>query len=121
MFTAELYAIKLAWLRLQQEREQNTFVICSDSLSALQSLQSNQNGILHNPLVAEFLHTYNAIRGRQFTFLWIPSHVGVHGNELADTLAKFPLHRDVIVDVKLPFRDLRPFVTSYVTGLWRSD
>ena len=23
--------------------------------------------------------------------------------------------------VKLPFRDLRPLVTSYVTGLWRSD
>ena len=64
---------------------------------------------------------YNAIRGRQLTFLWIPSHVGIHGNELADTLAKFALHRDVIVDVKLPFRDLRPLVTSYVTGLWRSD
>ena len=118
MFTAELYAIKLALLRLQQVREQNTFVICSDSLSALKSLQ---NGLLHNPLVAEVLHVYNAIRGRQLAFLWIPSHVGIHGNELADTLAKFALHRDVIVDVKLPFRDLRPLVTSYVTGLWRSD
>ena len=50
----------------------------------------------------------------------IPSHVGIHENELADTLAKFALHRDVIVDVKLPFRDLRPLLVN-VTGLWRSD
>ena len=84
-------------------REQNTFVLCSDSLSALKSLQ---NGLPHNPLVAEVLYVYNTIRGRQLTFLWIPSHVGIHGNELADTLAKFALHRDVIVDVNLPFRDL---------------
>ena len=61
LFTAELYAIKLDLLRFQQVREQNTFVICSDSLSALQSLQ---NGLLHNPLVAEVLYVYNAIRGR---------------------------------------------------------
>ena len=60
------YAIKLALLRLQQVREQNTFVICSDSLSALKSLQ---NGLLHNPLLAEVLYVYNAIRGRQLTFL----------------------------------------------------
>ena len=101
MFTEELYAIKLALLRLQQVREQNTFVICSDSLSALQYLQ---NGIIHNPLVPEvLLYTYNAIRGRHLTFFWIPSHVGIHGNELADTLAKFALHREVDVNVKLPF------------------
>ena len=116
MFTAELYAIKLALLRLQQVREQNTFVICSDSLSALKSLQ---NGLLHNPLVAEVLYVYNAIRGRQLAFLWIPSHVGIHGNELAVTLAKFALHRDVIVDVKLPFRDLRPLVTLCCGALTR--
>ena len=83
--------------------------------------QTSFASLLHNQLVAEVLHVYNAIRGRQLAFLWIPSHVGIHGNELADTLAKFALHRDVIVDVKLPFRDLRPLVTSYVTGLWRSD
>ena len=118
MFTAELYAIKLALLRLQQVREQNTFVICSDSLSALKSLQ---NGLLHNPLVAEVLYMYNAIRGRQLTFLWIPSHVGMHGNELADTLAKFALHRDVIVDVKLPFRDLRKMDIVYKGGEWISS
>ena len=66
VFTAELYAIKLASLRLQQVQEQNTFVICSDSLSALKSLQ---NGLLHNPLVAEVLYVYNATHGRQLTFL----------------------------------------------------
>ena len=115
VFTAELYAIKLALLRIQQMREQNTFVICSDIPSALQSLQNN---MLHNQLVAEVLPKYNAIRGRQLTFLWIPSHVGIHGNELADTLAKFALHRDVIVDVKLPFEtcDLSLRLTSLGCG-----
>ena len=83
----------------------------NNSLSALKSLH---NGLLHNPLVAEVLYVYNAIRGHQLTFLWIPSHVGIHGNELADTLAKFSLHHDVNVDVKLPFEtcDLSLHLTS---------
>ena len=55
-------------------------------------LRSNlsQNGLLHNPLVVEVLYVYNAIRDRQLTFLWIASHVRirVHGNELAESLAK---------------------------------
>ena len=119
MFTADLYAFKLALLCLQQVRqEHNTFVLCSDSLSALKSLQS---GLCHNPLVAEVLYVYNAMRGRQLTFLSIPSHVGIHGNELADMLPKSALHRDVIVDVKLPFRDLRPLVTHLTSLSWRSD
>ena len=37
---------------VQQKRELNTFVTCSDSLYALQSLQ---NGFLHNSLVVEVL------------------------------------------------------------------
>ena len=32
-------------------------------------------------------------------------------------LAKLALHRDVIVDIKLLFRDLRPLVMSYVIKL----
>ena len=86
-------------------------------LSALKSLQ---NGLLHNPLVAEVLYVYNATRGSQLTFLWIPS-CGYTRKRVTDTLAKFALYRDVIVDVKFSFRDLRPLVTSYVTELWRSD
>ena len=84
-------------------------------------LQYLQNGLLHNPLVAEVLYVYNAVRGRQLTFLWILSHVNTQRNNLADKFAKFALHRDVIVDVKLLFRDFRPLVTSYVTGMLRSD
>ena len=118
VFTAELYAKKLALLRIKKVPEQNTFVLCSDLLYALQSLQ---NGLLYKPLIAEVFYVYYAIHGHQLTFLWIPSQVGKHKNELADTLAKIALYCDVIVDLKLPFRDLRPLVTSYVTGLWRSD
>ena len=43
------------------------------------------------------------------------------GNGVADKFAKFAFHRDVFVDVKLPFRDLRSLVTSYVTRFLRHD
>jgi len=32
--------------------------------------------------------TFSTDRARQLPFQWVPSHVGIHGNETADLLAK---------------------------------
>lgn len=40
-------------------------------------------------------------------FYWIPSHVGIHENELVDTLAKTASNDNVATITELPFTDFR--------------
>ena len=67
-------------------RTHKYFTVYVDSLSAVQAIQ-NKN--FKNKNVRR---VYNALRGLptrvHITFIWTPAHVGVKGNEKADTLAK---------------------------------
>ena len=86
IFTAELYAIFLALSRISFH-DSDSFVIYSDPRSALQALGSLYT---HNPMVLEiqrFLCDLHA-RRKFVSFCWIPSHVGLSGNGMADVLAK---------------------------------
>ena len=71
-------------------------------------------------MIRDVLYEYNAVRGRRVAFLWVPSHCGIPGNELADVAAKNALQNDVH-DVLLPYTDYRPLVRAYVIDLWRQE
>ena len=109
VFSAELYAIKLALLTLRVYQDRSV-VIYSDSRSALQAVVKMGST---NKLIQE-IHELIAVLSRQqvkVLFCWIPSHVGIEGNELADAAAKHAaqsgtIHRhevsgpDVIAHIK---------------------
>ena len=88
VFTAELVAIHIA-LKWIKTNEAHKCVILSDSLSALQAIENisltSRPDLIHNIILQ-----INKLRqeGYQIEFAWIPSHVGIEGNEKADTLAK---------------------------------
>ena len=86
IFTAEALALKLAVQHIQSQTLQRTFIY-SDSLSCLQALK-NKN--LKHSIIREILHilTYLKEVGSQIEFCWIPSHIGIKGNEKADRIAK---------------------------------
>ena len=84
----ELVALAKA-LEHSLEYHNGPVVIHTDSLSAMQALQQStiKENIKLLSTVKYLLYTHKQ-RERQVTLNWIPSHIGIPGNEEADQLAK---------------------------------
>jgi hypothetical protein len=71
----------------QHPEEIIEILILSDSRSVIQAL--NSPGKTKHPVVHAIIHAAEALRsaGTKTALYWIPSHVGIDGNEVADRLA----------------------------------
>ena len=92
---AELYAVHRALEHLKQQRlEEKQVYIFIDSQAAIKRLQLNSltGG---QELVFKITQScfYLASKGISINFHWVPSHLGIYGNEIADKLAKKGLFR----------------------------
>jgi len=90
ILTCELIAIRqaLIWISKQTNGNKN-YTILSDSLSSIQAIQSGTSKA--RPDLIEQVRTILTVieaKGISVTLTWLPSHVGVIGNERADTAAK---------------------------------
>ncbi|GBM12396.1 hypothetical protein AVEN_160897-1, partial [Araneus ventricosus] len=87
VFTAELVAIFCALQEISPSSQRN-FIIYTDSMSALDTL-SHYDTQMH-PVGLEILSVSQFLRNKGFSiiFCWVPSHVGISGNEIADSIAK---------------------------------
>lgn len=83
VYTAETYAIYEALKIVLSSNQKNCSIIISDSLSALSSIS---NPYPKNELVQHIQKLISEIN-RPTSFMWVPSHVGIPGNEKADTIA----------------------------------
>ena len=100
IFTAEANAIEMA-LNATKKSKNNSFLILSDSLSCLTALMSSET---KNPIILKLKLKMHIIlsKGINISFLWIPSHVGIEGNEMADELVKVSLSNKNIKNLKIP-------------------
>ncbi|XP_043479897.1 uncharacterized protein LOC122509729 [Leptopilina heterotoma] len=110
VFTAECVALSDA-LDVALEHRSHSFLIFSDSLSALQSLKSSFLTIKTNPYIFEIKEKYvkffaNNSYNSFITFFWVPSHNGVRGNEEADFQAKSATEKDFLDILRIPYTDL---------------
>ena len=115
IFTAELTAIILAFDKIERSGKQKC-IVCVDSLSCLQTIE--QLNIDH-PLVLDIMNKYLEIRSlsKLVKFCWVPSHVGIQGNERADTAAKAALNEPLSF-MTLPFSDYKPYIKEYIRKKW---
>ena len=84
IFTCELYALYLAITYVSPVP--GKYLILTDSLSAITSLQSPHNSS-HN-LILKVANLIECLNQHEIVIQWVPSHTNITGNEKADHLAK---------------------------------
>lgn len=118
VFNAELEGILSAIKYIKKEKIYKS-VIYTDSLSAIQAIQSK---IFKNPNI---VHIFNLLRKlppkAHITFAWVPSHVGIPGNEKADELAKATLNEPITEDRQIVWSDLKSKVNMYLHKSWQTS
>ena len=108
IFTAEICAIDLA-LNIISKSKGKKFLIFSDSLSVLTSLCYKK---FENPLIIKLLSRLDLMSNhKEIVMCWIPSHIGVRGNERAESAAKATL--DLKPDnIRILCTDLKPKINK---------
>ncbi|GBM86575.1 hypothetical protein AVEN_16920-1 [Araneus ventricosus] len=115
VFTAELVVIFCALQEISPSSQRN-FILYTDSMSALETL-SHYDTQMH-PVGLEILSILQFLRKEDFSiiFCWVPSHVGISGNETADAIAKFA---SAVLPRALPYVDVKKFFVSHLFSLWQ--
>ena len=111
VFTAELVAI-LEAVKYALESPLKNYTICSDSMSALQSMR---NIYTENKIVIDILQK---IRHLKINFIWIPGHCSIKGNELADSLAKEALEIPTNLNYLASKNDLKTYIKFLNKKVW---
>ena len=119
IYTAELQAISHALEKIQ-DNPNPRFTILSDSLSCIQGIQ---NMYTQHPIVSKIQDQLVELYTKQklIKFCWIPSHVGITGNEEADRLAKMSISLPEISLHQIPTTDFKPTIKTEVRKQWERD
>ena len=109
VYTAELTAIKLALEYLKHKKNKN-FTIYTDSLSAVISVKNRKT----NHLVTQihYLTQYLRTKNNNITICWIPGHVGIAGNVMADKKAKEVLSRNNSITQPISVQDIKAYIKN---------
>src|SRR5215470_12095358 len=89
-------------------------MICTDSMSCLQSISSRDLDWLTNIQVLKEYHNLTML-GKQIEFCWFPSHVGIPGNEQADALAKIAINQPTDEIILSHYQDLFDQIRRFIT------
>ena len=116
IFTAELKAI-LDAVKCANNTDHPKIVIITDSRSSIQTIT---NIYTRNPLKQEI---QDAIRseGKHFSLCWVPSHIGVEGNERADQLARAATLNEMIDQWQIPRGDLKAYIKAKTRWFWNQS
>ncbi len=122
VYAAELQAIIMALAWAIEARVLN-IAIFSDSLSGLQSIQSGLSKSRPNLLleIRQLLYKLNSVDGN-ITFAWIPSHVGVGGNETVDEEAKMAISKTAVeLNTGLELTEIKAIIKKRINNLWQES
>lgn len=109
IFTCELSIINdaIIWLNTLDTHGQTNYAILTDSLSSLQALSAGTSKTRPD-LVYAVLEGITQLTNKNIALklIWIPSHVGIPGNDYADKLAKIGSQEGLLSGLKPSAREL---------------
>ena len=116
IFTAEAKAVDLALDFIADCETSNKFVIFSDSLSVLKSLDHTSS---KNPQIQKLLEKHHDLSEfNEIVYCWIPSHIGIAGNESVDQKAKDSLNLHP-TNFSIPYANFKSFINRYILDKWQ--
>ena len=84
-------------------------------------MQALENEKTDNPLIVHMLDKISRIcETVDLVFCWLPSHIGIIGNEEADKAAKDALLLDVL-SFNVPFNDFKPLINNFIGNVWQQS
>ena len=116
IFTAEAKALDLALDLIADCKTSNKFIIFSDSLSVLKSLDHTSS---KNPQIQKLLEKHHELSElNEIVYCWIPSHIGIAGNESVDQKAKDSLNLHP-TNFSIPYANFKSFINRYILNKWQ--
>ncbi|XP_076547400.1 uncharacterized protein LOC143305952 [Osmia lignaria lignaria] len=124
VFSAEAFAIFQAMRYANNRPRTERFLIITDSASVLEKIAHVGSDLGDNPWIHDILRELKASRsengsagpaGLDVAFAWVPSHVGIEGNEKADILAGSATFSEEDISPEVSERDIRRFMLE---GAW---
>lgn len=118
IYTAESLAILKAIEFAALKVEANQVIILSDSLSTLTSIQ-NQWKPTDLARKIQNAHTTATTAGKQISYMWIPGHCSIEGNELADKAAKLAhLANNPLTSLDCTYQDVKRIIATDAHDQW---
>ncbi|XP_055527217.1 uncharacterized protein LOC129719833 [Wyeomyia smithii] len=82
------------------------YLICTDSLSVISELEKKKITSKWRDEMAMLFNRCNETR-KHIDYCWVPSHIGIQGNELADREAKASLEGNIDRTIKLNYKEIQ--------------
>ncbi|XP_036340251.1 uncharacterized protein LOC118749554 [Rhagoletis pomonella] len=105
-------------LQIAKETDYNKILIFTDSLSACKLLAKDKT---KNHLIAECHKLIQEADFYNVTIIWTPSHVGISGNEIADSLAKTAVNCDNTLESKLTIEEALTSIRNSIHNKWYEE
>ena len=121
ILTAELTAIKFGLEWMANPDGPSRLALFTDSYSSVLALQDSANAN-ESPLVASVLKLISKMmnEGKEVTLIWIPSHMGIGGNDTADRLAKDAIeHPEVDFSIPIQVADAKRDIRTQIFKEWQ--
>ncbi|GFX89235.1 RNase H domain-containing protein [Trichonephila clavipes] len=121
VFVAELLCLNFAvkWIT-EQNSVISEYLICTDSLSSLDSLKYISSS---NNIIVEIQTQLKSLRDKNMSidFAFVRGHTGVLGNERVDWLAKAATKRKIDIDVNIPKSFSKKITKERMVKSWNQE